>query len=106
MVEPFAPPVLMSFSRRSVLVGLKGCVGHLSWNTTPSPFPELTLSLDAQVLVLTPEDATWTEQMPYMAARCAPVQVLECYARAAKRDPPCRPEECVYNWWKELSGVH
>ena len=102
----FRPPVLMSFSRRRALVELKGYLGHLSWNTSPSPFPELTLSLDAQVLVLTHEDATWTEQMPYMAARCAPVQVVECYGRAAKRDPPCKPEECVCNWWKELSGVH
>ena len=62
--------------------------------------------MDVQVLVLTHEDATYTEQLPYMAARCAPVQVIECFGRAAKRDPPCRTEECVFNWWKELSLMH
>ena len=72
----------------------------------PLTFPRApTLSWDAQVLVLTHEDATWTEQLPYMAARCAPVQVLECFGRAAKRKSPCGTEECVFNWWKDLSGV-
>ena len=51
--------------------------------------------------MLTHEDATWTEQLPYMAARCAPVQVVECFGRAARRSPPCATEHCVFNWWKE-----
>ena len=53
-----------------------------------------------KVLVLSHEDASRTEQLPYMAARCAPVQVVEFFGRAAKRSPPCRPHECVFNWWK------
>ena len=59
------------------------------------------MSWDAQVLVLTHEDATWTEQLPYMAARCAPVQVVECFGRAARREPKCSTEHCVFNWWEE-----
>ena len=95
--------LLGSFSRRSAFLELKTDIGDNSSNISPWPFPELTLPLDAQVLVLTHEDATWTEQLPYMASRCAPVQVVECFGRAARREPPCPTEECVFNWWKELS---
>ena len=41
-----------------------------------------------QVMVLSHEDATVTEQMPYMAIRCQPMQVVEFWGRAAKRAPP------------------
>ena len=54
-----------------------------------------------EVLVLTHEDASVTEQLPYMAARCAPVQVMEFHGRAAKRQPACKPEESVFYWWKD-----
>ena len=60
-------------------------------------FPELV----AQVLVLTHEDAGLTEQLPYMAARCSPIQVVEFFGRSANRDPPCESQHCVFNWWKE-----
>ena len=55
----------------------------------------------SQVSVLSHEDASVTEQLPYMASRCAPVQVLEFFGRAAKRRPPRKPHECVFNWWKD-----
>ena len=54
--------------------------------------------------MLSHEDASRTEKMPYMAARCAPVQVVEFFGRAAKRCPPCHPHECVFNWWKAHSS--
>ena len=60
----------------------------------------------AQVLALTHEDSSFTEQLPYLAARLAPIQVLECFGRAAKREPPCKTEECVFYWWKEPGVFH
>ena len=53
------------------------------------------------MLVLQHEDATETEWLPYMSMLCSPMQVIEFWGRAAKRDPPCKPEECVWHWWKE-----
>ena len=54
-----------------------------------------------QVLVLQHEDSDPTEWLPYLSVLFSPVQVIEFWGRAAKRDPPCKPEECVYHWWKE-----
>ena len=44
--------LLGSFSRLSALVELKGDIADLSWNMSPWPFPELTVSWDAKVLVI------------------------------------------------------
>ena len=55
-----------------------------------------------QVMVLTHEDATEEEKMPYMAVRCHPMVVKEFYGRAAKRDPPCPASECIWWWWKDV----
>ena len=46
-----------------------------------------------QVLVLQHEDAKETEWLPYLSTLFSPVQVIEFWARASKRDPPCKPEE-------------
>ena len=54
-----------------------------------------------QVLVLSHEDATRTEQLPYLRVRMRPMQVLEFLGRAARRDPPCETQHCVFWWWKE-----
>ena len=54
-----------------------------------------------QVMVLTHEDATDEEKMPYLAVRCAPLVVKEFFGRAAKRNPPCPVAECIWWWWKE-----
>ena len=55
----------------------------------------------SQVLVLNHEDASDTEKMPYLSVLFSPVQVVEFYGRAAKREPKCKPEEAVWHWWKE-----
>ena len=54
-----------------------------------------------QVMVLTHEDATDEEKMPYLAIRCHPLVVKEFFGRAAKRDPPCPPSDCIWWWWKD-----
>ena len=53
------------------------------------------------MLVLQHEDAQETEWLPYLSTLFSPVQVIEFWGRAATRDPPCKPEECVFHWWKE-----
>ena len=52
-------------------------------------------------MVLTHEDASEEEKMPYMAIRCHPVVVKEFFGRAAKRDPPCPAADCIWWWWKD-----
>ena len=54
-----------------------------------------------QVLSLQHEDSTPTEWLPYLGVIFSPVQVLEFWGRAAKRDPPCRKDQAVFYWWKE-----
>ena len=54
-----------------------------------------------QVLSLQHEDSTPTEWLPYLGVIFSPVQVLEFWGRAAKRDPPCRSDEAVFYSWKE-----
>ena len=54
-----------------------------------------------QVLALQHEDSAETEWMPYLSTLFSPVQVIEFWGRAARRDPPCKPEACVWHWWKE-----
>ena len=56
-----------------------------------------------QVMVLTHEDASPEEKMPYMAYRCHPMVVKEFFGRAAKREPPCPPSDCIWWWWKDPS---
>jgi len=58
-----------------------------------------------QVMVLTHEDASPEEKLPYMALRCHPLVVKEFFGRAAKRNPPCKPEECIWWWWKDASAT-
>jgi len=58
-----------------------------------------------QVLVLTHELATTAERMPYLAVRLAPIQVVECFGRAAAQYPRCRREHAVWSWWQELLQV-
>lgn len=53
-------------------------------------------------MVLTHEDATDEEKMPYLAIRCHPMVVKEFFGRAAKREPPCHPSECIWWWWKDF----
>ena len=55
-----------------------------------------------EVMVLTHEDATDEEKMPYMAIRCHPMVVKEFFGRAARRDPPCPVSDCIWWWWKDL----
>ena len=62
------------------------------------------VSCIVQVLVLSHEDATRTEQLPYLRVRLRPIPVLDFFGRAAKRDPPCHPRHCVWYWWKEPVG--
>ena len=63
-----------------------------------------------QVLVLQHEDSQPTEWLPYLSVLFSPVQVMEFWGRAAKREPPCKPEACVWHWWKErrqqVSEIH
>lgn len=54
-----------------------------------------------QVMVLTHEDASDEEKMPYLAIRCHPLVVKEFFGRAAKRDPPCPASDCIWWWWKD-----
>ena len=53
-------------------------------------------------MVLTHEDASDEEKMPYLAFRCHPLVVKEFYGRACKRQPPCPPSDCIWWWWKDL----
>ena len=62
------------------------------------------VSCIVQVLVLSHEDATRTEQLPYLRVRLRPMQVLDFFGRAANRDPPCHTHHCVWYWWKEPVG--
>ena len=55
----------------------------------------------SQVLALNHEDSGPTEWLPYLSVLCSPVQVVEFWGRAAKRDPPCRPDKAVWHWWKQ-----
>ena len=57
------------------------------------------------MLVLQHEDSNKTEWLPYLSTLFSPVQVIEFWGRAAKRDPPCKPEACVWHWWKECRNM-
>ena len=63
-------------------------------------------------MVLTHEDATDEEKMPYLAIRCHPLVVKEFFGRAAKREPPCPAAEDIWWGWKDsphesiLSSMH
>ena len=54
-----------------------------------------------KVLVLTHELASATEKMPYLAVRLAPIQVVECFGRAAEKPPRCPRHHAVWSWWQE-----
>ena len=51
--------------------------------------------------MVTHEDASMMETMPYHGIRLAPLCPVEFYGRAKKRDPPCSAEHCLWFWWKE-----
>lgn len=55
-----------------------------------------------KVMVITHEDASEEETMPYLGTRLFPMVVKEFFGRAAKREPPCKAQHCVWHWWKDL----
>ena len=63
-------------------------------------FPEY---LDPQALVLTHENASEVEKMPYLSIMLAPAPVLEFYCRCATRSPPCDKNHAVFHWWQDLA---
>ena len=59
-----------------------------------------------QVLVLSHEEATQVEQLPYLGVMLAPAPVLEFYGRCANRDPPCHRHHAVFHWWQDFQNIH
>ena len=59
-----------------------------------------------EALVLTHEDATIEEKLPYLAQRLQPLTILECFGRARTRHPPCPAEQAVFHWWKDTPRVY
>ena len=55
--------------------------------------------------MVTHEDATLIETMPYHMTRLRPLAPVEFYGRAKKRDPPCPAEHCLWHWWKDCAGM-
>ena len=58
-----------------------------------------------QVMVLTYEGAPVDEQMPDYSTRLWPCRVIWFIGRAAKRDPPCDPAECLFHWFRDCHVV-
>ena len=61
--------------------------------------------LDSQALVLTHENASQTEQLPYLGVLLAPTPVLNFYGRCATRNPPCHKNDAVFYWWQDLHKI-
>ncbi len=53
-----------------------------------------------QALLLSHEGATVHDLEPYFQHVVKPLVPLVLYGRFAKRDPPCREQECVYYFWR------
>ena len=53
-----------------------------------------------QALLLSHEGATGHDLEPYFQHVVKPLVPLVLYGRFAKRDPPCREQECVYYFWR------
>jgi hypothetical protein len=47
---------------------------------------------------LTPEE----EMSTCLARQLSPLRPMISFGRAAKADPVCKPEECVWYWWKDV----
>ncbi len=47
---------------------------------------------------LTPKDDMDT----YLARQLSPLRPMISFGRAAKADPVCKSEECVWYWWKDV----
>jgi hypothetical protein len=37
----------------------------------------------------------------YLATQLSPLRPMISFGRAARADPVCKPEECVWYWWKD-----
>ena len=58
-----------------------------------------------KVLVLTHEEEALEAQLPYHSIRLRPCVALELIGRCAKRDPPCRPKDACFYFWRDARSV-
>ena len=53
------------------------------------------------MLVLDHFDSDLSEQMPAFGPRCFPVVPQIFLGRSARSHPPCKPQDCVYCWYRD-----
>jgi hypothetical protein len=55
-----------------------------------------------QAFILSHELSDKKDMDTYLARQLSPLRPMISFGRAAKADPVCKPEECVWYWWKDI----
>ena len=55
-----------------------------------------------QAFILSHELTPKNDMDTYLARQLSPLRPMISFGRAAKADPVCKPEECVWYWWKDV----
>jgi hypothetical protein len=55
-----------------------------------------------QAFILSHELTPKNQMDTYLARQLSPLRPMISFGRAAKADPVCKPEECVWYWWKDM----
>jgi hypothetical protein len=58
-----------------------------------------------QAFILSHEMSEPKDMDTYLARTLSPLRPMISFGRAAKAQPECKPDECVWYWWKDIYGM-